>query len=448
MRGMDYDFVSTDVKEIESEMIASFEAKTGRALLPGDPERLLLAWFADAVARERVKLNFAGNMNLPSSAVGEYLDALGEWIYGVKRNPAAAAKCTVRFTITPQATAVLIPAGTRVTDTAQSLTWATTADALIPIGESSIDVMVECQTAGEIGNGYAAGQISTLVDPDNVQYFVSCSNTDVSDGGSETEDDDAYFARMRASLDGASAAGSEGGYIYRAKSASAEIADVKAVRPLVWVTETLPTITDSATGIEGILLGKEGVDLATVSINGSPAIGASPSAVSSSTLFYPTLVGDQNVVRYRRELPGLVYLYAVTQDGQPVGPVLKAAILAACSARDARPLTDKVEVHDPEVAEYNVNLTYYLPRNSGTPAAEITAAVEQAVQDYIDWQHGKLGRDVNPSKLWQLLMATGIKRAVITAPTFTALSDGSDGSAPEIAAVGTVTITNGGYEDE
>ena len=86
--------------------------------------------------------------------------------------------------------------------------------------------------------------------------------------------------------------------------------------------------------------------------------------------------------------------------------------------------------------------------DAGKSPAEITAAVEKAVQEYIDWQHGKLGRDVNPSKLWQLLMATGIKRAVITAPTFTALSDGSDGSAPEIAAVGTVTITNGGYEDE
>ena len=444
---MDYDFVSTDVKEIESEMIASFEAKTGRALLPGDPERLLLAWFADAVARERVKLNFAGNMNLPSSAVGEYLDALGEWIYGVKRNPAAAAKCTVRFTITPATTAVLIPAGTRVTDTAQSLTWATTADALIPIGESSIDVMVECQTAGEVGNGYAAGQISTLVDPDNVQFFVACANTDESDGGSETEDDDAYFARMRASLDGASAAGSEGGYIYRAKSASAEIADVKAVRPMVWVEELLPTIVDSENGIEGIILGKEGVDLSTVTVNGSQAISGSP-GVSASTVFYYAIVGDTNTVRYRKELPGLVYLYAVTQDGQPVGSVLKTAILTACSARDARPLTDRVEVHDPEVVSYNVNLTYYLPRNSGTPAAEITAAVEKAVQEYIDWQHGKLGRDVNPSKLWQLLMATGIKRAVITAPTFTALSDGSDGSAPEIAAVGTVTITNGGYEDE
>ena len=444
---MDYDFVSTDAKEIESEMIASFEAQTGRALLPGDPERLLLAWFADAVARERVKLNFAGNMNLPSSAAGEYLDALGEWIYGVKRNPAAAAKCTVRFTITPATTAVLIPAGTRVTDTAQSLTWATTADALIPIGESSIDVMVECQTAGEVGNGYAAGQISTLVDPDNVQFFVACANTDESDGGSETEDDDAYFARMRASLDGASAAGSEGGYIYRAKSASAEIADVKAVRPMVWVEELLPTIVDSENGIEGIILGKEGVDLSTVTVNGSPATSGSP-GVSASTVFYYASAGETNTVRYRKELPGLVYLYAVTQDGQPVGSVLKTAILTACSARDARPLTDRVEVHDPEVVSYNVNLTYYLPRNSGTPAAEITAAVEKAVQEYIDWQHGKLGRDVNPSKLWQLLMATGIKRAVITAPTFTALSDGSDGSAPEIAAVGTVTITNGGYEDE
>jgi melibiose permease/lactose/raffinose/galactose permease len=48
-----------------------------------------------------------------------------------------------------------------------------------------------------------------------------------------------------------------------------------------------------------------------------------------------------------------------------------------------------------------------------------------------------------------LLMQTGIKRVDITSPTFTHLSDGSDGTAPQLAVLsGDPDIQNGGYEDE
>ena len=66
-----------------------------------------------------------------------------------------------------------------------------------------------------------------------------------------------------------------------------------------------------------------------------------------------------------------------------------------------------------------------------------------------------MGRDINPSKLIQLVMATGVKRVAVTYPVYTPLSSGDadpgdDASAfvPDIAKVGTVTLTNGGYEDE
>ena len=45
-------------------------------------------------------------------------------------------------------------------------------------------------------------------------------------------------------------------------------------------------------------------------------------------------------------------------------------------------------------------------------------------------------------------MQTGIKRVALTEPEFTVLRDGGDGTVPQLAKVGTVTITSGGYEDE
>ena len=89
-----------------------------------------------------------------------------------------------------------------------------------------------------------------------------------------------------------------------------------------------------------------------------------------------------------------------------------------------------------------------MPSDTTLPLTQISAAVENAVAEYTAWQSGRLGRDINPAKLWQLLMTTGIKRAVITAPTFTPLADGTKNDVPQLAALGTVTIINGGYEDE
>ena len=45
-------------------------------------------------------------------------------------------------------------------------------------------------------------------------------------------------------------------------------------------------------------------------------------------------------------------------------------------------------------------------------------------------------------------MQTGVKRVVPVAPVFTVLRDGGDGAVPQVAKLGTVTIINGGYEDE
>lgn len=177
-------------------------------------------------------LNYAANQNIPSRAEGENLDALGELFYSVKRQEAQAAKCTVRFTIAQeQDTSILIPAGTRVTDKGQTLIWATTVDAYIPIGDVSIDVMTQCTTVGSVGNGYTPGQIGMLIDVDNVLYFSSCENVDTSDGGTERSTDDEYYALMRAGMDGYSCAGARGSYIYYAKQVSNDIADVVANRP-------------------------------------------------------------------------------------------------------------------------------------------------------------------------------------------------------------------------
>ena len=147
----------------------------------------------------------------------------------------------------------------------------------------------------------------------------------------------------------------------------------------------------------------------------------------------------------------------VMEDGSPASSEMKAAILAACNDEDIRPLTDQVSCEDVELVTYDINMTYYLSRDSTESAATIQANVEAAVQNFIAWEAATIGRDINPSKLNQLVIEAGAKRTVINSPTFTVLKNGTvddpstaqpEDYVPQMASIGTVTLVNGGYEDE
>jgi len=376
-RNPEYQFISTDTEALVSKLISAYEAMTGISVQPASPEKLFILWIADIILQERVINNYTGNQNIPSRAEGANLDALGELFYNKSRPAAQAAVSTERFYISAaQSTAVLIPSGTRVTDASSTLTWETTTDAYIPAGSLYVDVKILCQTTGAIGNGYASGQINTLVDV--FSYYDHCENITESDGGADEASDDEYYELMRSSEDAYSTAGSKGGYIYWAKQVSTEIADVIANTPS----------------------------------------------------------------------DGQVNLYVLMSDGTIAGDEIKAKVLAACSDDTVRPLTDYVVVDDPEAVNYNITFTYYIPSNTTMSSTEIQAAITAAVAQYTTWQCARLGRDINPSYLVSLLMQTGIKRVALSSPSFAQLSDGSDNTVPQIAKVGTVTITNGGYEHE
>ncbi len=156
--------------------------------------------------------------------------------------------------------------------------------------------------------------------------------------------------------------------------------------------------------------------------------------------------------------PGEVYIYVLMKGGKPAGEEIKAAVYEKCSADKVRPFTDHVQMGDPEIVPYDIDLTYYINADSPVGSAEIQKAVEAQIQKYIDWQSAKLGRDINPSKLYQMLMQSGIKRVDLRSPSFQSLRDGKLAlgtidyevtmAIPQVAQTGRVTVLNGGYEDE
>lgn len=146
--------------------------------------------------------------------------------------------------------------------------------------------------------------------------------------------------------------------------------------------------------------------------------------------------------------PGVVKIYVLMEGGTLAGAQMKSDVLAACSADETRPMTDFVAMADAEIVPYDISFTYYLQNGCTQSAAEIAAAVSEAVDQYKAWQSAKLGRDITPDELRKYLYRTGVKRIELVSPDFTALRDGKDGTVPQVAKVGEVTVINGGYEDE
>lgn len=456
----DYKFVSTDASQITARLIASYESYTNHTMQPGDPERLVAAWLAYAIMLERIDQNYVGNQNIPSRAEGENLDALGKWIYSLERRQAQPAKCTMRFHISEaQQSAISIAQGTRVSDMSQTLVWETVEDTLIPAQSLYVDVDVRCQAPGTVGNGYAEGQINTLIDVDNVLYYTSCENITESDGGAEAEDDETYFDMMRRSLDSYSTAGAEASYIYWAKTVSEKIVDVKAIRPHQRAKTTIPVYTGSD-GNKYAFVGGEYLyeDSLEVYAKGteSPAVRGTDYTVDyTGALLKIALTPNGSVataneidVDIEQELAGHVDIYALMEDGTSANETIKSEIAEVCSDDYVRPMTDYVTVKDLDVVTYDIDVTYYLSTDSGLSLTDIQTAVNDAVEEYKVWQRSRIGRDINPSRLESLLMAAGVKRVVIKSPAFAQLRSGSVGDVPQIASVRNVTVQNGGYEDE
>lgn len=429
-------------------MVALYEQMTGLTVQPASPEKLFISWVAAVLVQAYAMVNYTANQNIPSRADGENLDALGELFFAIERPQATFAVCTEQFSISEaQSFDIAIPAGTRVTDASRTLFWETVAEEIIPAGQTTVSVGVRCQTAGLIGNGYVAGQLNTIVDV--FQYYASCTNLTMSDGGSNAATDDEYYAILKASQDAYSTAGPIGAYAYHARRVSTEIADVTVVRPERTITKTL-TVYDGHAFLGGDNLRADTLTVTGGTLTTDYTVTYSDGLLDIAVVSGGALENEETLsVSIKSIDAGCIDIYALMADGTAASSTIKDLILAACNDETVRPLTDKVAVKDPESETYNINVTFYTSEENTASTSEVTAAVNAAVAEYKAWQSARLGRDINPSKLIQYIMGTGVvKRVTVTSPSFVHLNDGSDHSTPQLAVIGTTTITNGGAEDD
>jgi phage-related baseplate assembly protein len=120
--------------------------------------------------------------------------------------------------------------------------------------------------------------------------------------------------------------------------------------------------------------------------------------------------------------PGHTLVIPVLANGALPTQDILDLVYKAISPDDKRPNTDFVRVEAPKVVNYDIEVHYWINKNE-INAIKIQKAVENAVKDFILWQRVKLGRDVNPSKLIELIIRAGAKRVEVIKPLFFMLEE-------------------------
>lgn len=138
--------------------------------------------------------------------------------------------------------------------------------------------------------------------------------------------------------------------------------------------------------------------------------------------------------------PGVVQISVSMINGEPTADELND-IQAFCSDKKYRPLTDNVTVVATTKTNYEIELTYYISQENELLESVIQDKVNQAIEDYKTWQRSNIGKDVNPSKLYSMVIAAGANRIEMVSPTYLNVPDNN------IAFCSSLSVTYGGLEN-
>ena len=359
----DLDIITTDAKTIYNNTIGSLESELNEPLYPGDERRL----FAEAqnafITSYQNTANEQFKQRFMQLSSGKILDAHGE-SEGCIRLQAQKARAKQRFSITiTQKMNVVIPAGTKVTADSEKY-FQTVEVAVIEAGKLSVDTIVEAVEGGADYNGYAVGLINLLVD--QVPYIAKVENLEATSGGDNGEpypEED-------------NGAGDER-YKERIK---------------------LFQTTKSTAGAE-------------------------------STYEYYAKSADASIedVKITSPHPCEINILVLCKEGKIPDEELISKVQAAVTAKEVRPLGDRVTVSGVEPVKYDIELIYYMPVAEENSVVEAVEGNGGAIEKYIAWQCEKIGRAINPDRLRSEIlksatMPIGAERVEIVSPTYQTLT--------------------------
>lgn len=359
----DLDLITTDSRTIYLNTIASLENELNEPLYPGDERRL----FAEAQNAFLTSYQNTANEQFKQRflqyASGEVLDAHGE-SEGCIRLEKQKAKAIQRFSLSAeQRMNVVIPAGTKVTADSQKY-FQTIEVAIIEAGKLYVDTIVEAVEGGADYNGYAINQLNLLVDL--IPYVSNVTNLEATYGG-------------------------DNGEPYPEE--------------------------DNGVGDESY---RERIKLVQSSKS---------TAGAESTYEYYAKSADASIedVKVTSPNPCEVNILVLCKDGKVPDEEILNKVEAAVTAKEVRPLGDRVTVSGVEPVSYDIEFVYYMPIDEENAVVEFVEADGGAIDKYIAWQSERIGRAINPDRLRADILKSdinpvGAERVEIISPTYQALA--------------------------
>lgn len=420
-------FIETDVKKVSADILQELENGVSEPLYPGDERRIFGDSLAQVIVAVYNSVNDACRQKMLRYARGAVLDALGE-NRDVARLDPTYATVTLRFGVSePVASNIIIPAGLRVTGdfVRYFLTDATT---VLYAGSLSVDVTATAENGGAEYNDIAPGDLTNIVDVSEVPLLDYVTNTTAAEGGGDRELDEPYRERIRQAENKLSTAGPAKAYKYWALSANPLVTDAVVESKTETVARTLKTY--AAHAFQG------GANLIPDTLVVYLPDGSEAAAEVDYTATYDdelltlalsgALAGAQEVkIEITRNMYGRVKIVPICAGGEIPDEDVLADVLAACSADDVRPLTDKVQVEVPNVELYDIELTYYTTKANESEVVQNVEGSGGAIDQYVNWQGSTLDQDINPDELRKLILCphweeglTGATRVNITKPEY------------------------------
>ena len=358
------DLFVVDDEIIHNSIVDYVEKNLDETLYPGDERKIFIEVMLGFIVSFLTSLNEKFNQRFAQYAKGEILDAHGE-NENCLRLEAKKSQATERFNIGAKlALNVVIPKGTRVTADNEKY-FATDEVAVIYAGSTYVDVPISAVEGGSSYNGFSAGQLNKLVD--KVEYISTVSNINETFGG----DDGEPYPEIDGGVGDAN-------YYERIK---------------------LSKSAKTTAGAETLY-----------------KYYAKSADASISDVYV-----DSN------QAAGTINLTVCCKDGAIPTKEILDKVLTACSAKDVRPLGDKVEVSGIAQESYDIELVYYTTEDEESDTIAAIEGENGAIERYNAWQCSEIGRAINPDRLRAEILKSDTKTigadyVEITKPVYTVLN--------------------------
>lgn len=147
-------------------------------------------------------------------------------------------------------------------------------------------------------------------------------------------------------------------------------------------------------------------------------------AGAESSYRFHVLKADADIVDVAIISPSatVVNIYPLLSGGVPADDATIEKVVEALNG-DVRPLTDKVNVIAPSQSFYNIDIRYYCEASNEAAVIEAIEGDGGAIDKYVEWQRGALGRSINPDRLRHFILEAGATRVDVSQPVYTNVDD-------------------------